>query len=355
MRKDFSPKDKIILAQRSGYICSYPSCEILTVAPNEEGGDKTSSVGMACHIYAASDGINAKRVIKNLTDDTNDQLSDISNGIWMCYTHGKLIDTDERRFTPEILQEWKRINESIARLRQETGVDYKTAYQSLSLDKLIENEVQLPKEFAVNSYVGHALHDSCLSIVFGKDITESIRDFLIEYIKNAYLRGEALNCTLRITSNEIIVIDDGKEFNVRKLYNNGRGGSMSIKKLLDNYGDKVFLTSYRSQDKNTLKISIPKTADKIINSTPCVVQFDFETLHQYGYSYQIKENCNEVFVILPEYFSYSDIALMSEKHPKLLSETRTLVFVLRHVSKDVRKLLVSQFSDCQVIILNEHI
>lgn len=354
MRKDFLPKDKIKLAQRSGYICSYPSCEMVTIAPNEEGDDKTSSVGMACHIYAASDGINAKRINPELTDE---QLSDISNGIWMCYTHGKLIDTDEHRFSAELLKEWKRINESIASLRQETGIDYQTAYKSISLGKLVRNEIDLPKEFAVNKYVGDALHDSCISLVWGKDITETIRDFLIEYIRNAYLHGKSNKCTLKIDAQEIVIIDDGNEFDVRSLCgsNNSSGGVLSIKRLLDHHGTRVFLTSYRRKENNILKISVPKSAEKIINSTPCIVDFDMSSLHIGNFQYKLRETCNEVFVILPEYFALSDIALISRKHPLLLSEKRHLVFVLRHVSGHVKELLEEQFKECQVIVLNEHV
>jgi hypothetical protein len=354
MRKNFSLKDKVKLAQRSGYICSYPSCEVVTIAPSEEGDDKTSSVGMACHIYAASDGINAKRTSTDMTDE---QLSDISNGIWMCYTHGKLIDTDETRFTANLLKEWKRINESIASFRQETGISYRAAFKSISLNKLVENEVSLPKEFAINKLVGEALHDSCLSISWGKGITETIRDFLIEHIRNAYAHGNSDGCTLKIDIHEITLIDNGTEFDVRSLYRagNGQGGALSIRRLLDHHGEKIFLSAYRLRERNILKISLPKTTGNINESTPCVVNFDMHSLHQGNYSYQLREFCNEIFVILPEYFGLSDIAFISRKHPSLLSEKRHLIFVLQHVSEHVKELLLEQFKNCQVMVLNEHV
>lgn len=352
MRKDFLLKDKIKLAQRAGYICSFPSCDVVTIAPSEEGDNKTSSVGMACHIFAASDGINAKRINLEMTDE---QLSDISNGIWMCYTHGKLIDTDENRFTADLLKEWKRINESIASFRQGTGVDYQTAFKSISLNKLVENEVNLPKEFAINKLVGDAIHDSYISVAWGNSITETIRDFLIEHIRNAYIHGNSDGCTLKIASNEIIVIDNGTEFDVNSLYHSGndRGGFLSIRRLLDHYGEQVLLSSYRFEENNILKISLPKTPDNINESTPCVVNFDMITLHEGNYAYQLHEFCNEVFIILPEYFALSDIAFLSEKHPALLAEKRRLIFVLRHVSANVKEHLLRQFKDCQIIVLND--
>jgi hypothetical protein len=354
MRKDFAPKDKVKLAQRSGYICSYPSCESLTIAPSEEGSARTSSVGMACHIYAASEGLNAKRTNLNLTDE---QVADISNGIWMCYTHGKLIDTDDVRFTPKILQEWKEISESITTLRQDTGIDYKTAYTSLKLDKFVENEITLPKEFGINKLVGDALHDSCLSIAWGKEVTESLRDFLIEHIRNSYLHGQASYSSLAITSNGLVITDDGAKFDPRTLHTNKtkRGGSRSIQYLLNNHGNKIFISSHRKQTKNILKISIPETVEDVESKTPCVLNFEMSRLHQGNVSYKIKESCNEVFIILPEYFGLSDIAFLSLKHPAIHHEKRHLIFVLRWVSGHVKELLEEQFNGCQVLELNENV
>jgi hypothetical protein len=41
---------------------------------------------------------------------------DISNGIWLCQTHAKLIDDDERTYTPALLREWKDTAEHMAAL-----------------------------------------------------------------------------------------------------------------------------------------------------------------------------------------------------------------------------------------------
>ncbi|KAB5499196.1 hypothetical protein F8564_06540 [Serratia sp. RJAL6] len=352
MRNDFKPKDKIILAQRSGYICSYPTCEALTIAPNEEGSGKTSSIGMACHIYAASDGNNAKRINSNMTDE---EISDISNGIWMCYTHGKLIDTDEVRFTPQLLKEWKDINEKIASIRQEVGVDYLTAFKNASLNKLISNEVKLPADYAINMHVGQALDDSCVALSWGREITDTVRDFLIEYIRNAYVHGDAENCTLQINGHEIIIVDDGTVFDARSLYNSqkDRGGCLSIKRLIDHYGEKIFLSSYRKDDRNVLKLSIPKTALEIINATPCSVDINIDFLHRGGCSYQISESCNEIFIILPSYFALSDIAFLKIKHPQIAQEKRHLVFVLPCASVHVKEILSRNFENCQIMMINE--
>lgn len=351
MRKDFTQKDKQILAQRSGFICSYPSCHALTIASSKESVEKTSATGMACHIYAASNGKNAKRVNVNMTDE---QLSDISNGIWMCYTHGKLIDADETRFSAQLLMEWKEINERIAAIRQETGVDYLSAYKIVSLDKLISNEVILPKEFNINNYVGEAFHDSYVAVSWGRSITDAVRDFIVEYIRNAHEHGNADNCKLQINAHEIIVTDDGDEFDARSLYHleGESGGCLSIRKLLDAHGENILLSSYKENGSNYLKISLPRKRSDISDSTPCTVNVDMRTLREGDFSYQIKESCNEVFIILPSYFGYSDVGILKANHQFIDKPGKHLVFVLSRTSEYTKDYLSKLFEDCQVMMLD---
>ena len=351
-RKDFSKAVKEKLAQRSGYICSYPSCERLTIGPNEEGIHKLGSVGMACHIYSASPGLNAKRTNPNLSDK---EVSHISNGIWMCYLHGKLIDTDEVRFTPALLQGWKKINEDISTLRRELGCDYKTAYESLILNKLLENEVVLPKEFAINKAVGDAIHDSCIAIQWGKHLTDNVRDFVIEHIRNSYVHGHATSSILKITSNELLIIDDGSPFDPRNLYarDSCRGGAKSVQVLLNKYQHKIFVSSYRDRNKNILKIAVPDSAECVLELTDCAIDISFDDLHNGNFSYRLMESCREVFIILPEYFALSDINFLSEKHPSLANEKRHLIFVFRRTSDNVQELIKRQFPRSQVLMLEQ--
>ena len=105
MRDDFTQKTKEVMAHRVGYRCSMPDCGIPTrgAASDEEG---TINVGFAAHITAASpDG---PRYDPNLTSDRRKHHS---NGIWLCGTHAKLVDSDEAYFTVEELVSWKRLAE----------------------------------------------------------------------------------------------------------------------------------------------------------------------------------------------------------------------------------------------------
>ncbi len=108
MRDDFSSKDKDTLARRVGYHCSNPTCQKLTVGPNQDPG-KTVSIGVAAHITAAAPG--GPRYDKNLTSE---QRSSLENGLWLCQSCSKLIDSDCVRYTTAILLEWRQEAENSA-------------------------------------------------------------------------------------------------------------------------------------------------------------------------------------------------------------------------------------------------
>ena len=93
------------MAHRAGYRCSKPDCGIPTrgAASDDDG---TINVGFAAHITAASpDGPRYDATL------TTDQRRHNSNGIWLCGTHAKLVDSDEEHFIVEELRKWKRLAE----------------------------------------------------------------------------------------------------------------------------------------------------------------------------------------------------------------------------------------------------
>jgi hypothetical protein len=108
MRNDFSAATKELLAKRVGYLCSNPNCQQLTSGPQEDP-TKAVNIGVAGHITAASPG--GPRYDDTLTPE---QRSNISNGIWLCQTHAKLIDSDLARYTAAGLRQWKEIAERSA-------------------------------------------------------------------------------------------------------------------------------------------------------------------------------------------------------------------------------------------------
>lgn len=113
MRDDFTKPTKDMLAKRVGYLCSKPDCRIHTIGPNENP-EKATSIGVAAHITAASKG--GARYNHLLSSA---ERKHINNGIWLCSNDAKLIDVDEERFSPKILQKWKQDAENEMRIALE--------------------------------------------------------------------------------------------------------------------------------------------------------------------------------------------------------------------------------------------
>jgi hypothetical protein len=109
-RDDFSQSVKRTLAHRVGLRCSRPECED-TSGPRSDPS-KSINVGVAAHITAASPG--GPRFDSSLSE--KDRCSAL-NGIWLCETCAKLVDSDSSAFTNEMLLAWKARAEQAAKTR----------------------------------------------------------------------------------------------------------------------------------------------------------------------------------------------------------------------------------------------
>ena len=113
MRDDFSQSVKDLLGNRVGWKCSNPNCRKTT---RGAGVEKTSiiNIGVAAHITAASEG--GPRYDENITAQ---ERRSFENGIWLCQSCSKLIDSDEIRYSVDKLKRWKDISEQMAVLELE--------------------------------------------------------------------------------------------------------------------------------------------------------------------------------------------------------------------------------------------
>lgn len=107
-RDEFSKSVIARLASRAGHCCSNPVCRRRTSGPGETTGGVVN-IGVAAHISAAASG--GPRFDPQLTPD---QRAAPTNGIWLCQSCAKLIDSDETRFIPTLLLHWKALAESRA-------------------------------------------------------------------------------------------------------------------------------------------------------------------------------------------------------------------------------------------------
>lgn len=113
MRDDFDQKTKDVLAKRVGFRCSNPNCRKPTFGPCSKI-DKAINIGVAAHISAASKG--GPRYDINLSPQ---ERKSAENGIWLCQNDAKLIDSDETKYTTDLIKEWKRLSEESALLEIE--------------------------------------------------------------------------------------------------------------------------------------------------------------------------------------------------------------------------------------------
>jgi hypothetical protein len=102
VRDDFSQQTKMEIAKSVGYRCTNPDCTRPTVSANA-AQDGIITIGVAAHICAASAGGPRYNALQ-----TSEARRAKDNGIWLCQNCGKLIDSDETKFTEEVLRDWKR-------------------------------------------------------------------------------------------------------------------------------------------------------------------------------------------------------------------------------------------------------
>lgn len=101
----FRAKTIDTLARRAAFRCSNPDCRANTVGPNSDP-QRATTIGEAAHIFGARPG--AKRFRADMTESAR---AAITNGIWLCRNcHGK-VDSDERRYTSDVLFAWRELHE----------------------------------------------------------------------------------------------------------------------------------------------------------------------------------------------------------------------------------------------------
>src|ERR1700733_14217213 len=108
-RHEFNPATKDALSKRVGLRCSNPDCRQLTSGPKDDSASAIN-IGVAAHVHAASPG--GPRYDAGMS---RAERSAAANGIWLCQSCGKLVDSDRSRFPAELLRNWKNRAEDAAR------------------------------------------------------------------------------------------------------------------------------------------------------------------------------------------------------------------------------------------------
>jgi hypothetical protein len=149
-RHDFSAEVKSVLARRVAQHCSL--CGQATSGPQADPR-KTINTGVAAHITAASPG--GPRYDASLAPS---ERSSPENGIWLCQSCGKLVDSDPDRYTVPLLRNLKRVAEAkvLASLENRSVVSDERADESSIVQRLAEIESALNKYLiAHRQYCSH--------------------------------------------------------------------------------------------------------------------------------------------------------------------------------------------------------
>ncbi len=182
-RDDFSLATKELLANRVGRKCSNPNCRKLTCGANDDP-QKFTNIGVASHISAAAKG--GPRYDESMTPE---ERKSFENGIWLCQSCSKLIDTDTIRYSKQVLLSWKRISEELAILELETTSPVQTIEQDREIIK-----------FYIQCFDRPAFQDHICQEGRMEDFDKAIEDTII-----------ALNTgVLRTRNGEVLKQSEGK-------------------------------------------------------------------------------------------------------------------------------------------------
>ncbi|TNZ74233.1 hypothetical protein CGK41_09735 [Vibrio parahaemolyticus] len=104
---DFTERTKTLALKRAGYVCSFPNCSKPLVGAHTDV-EKVVTISEVSHICGARKASNNRFD----PDMSPEQRSHVSNAIALCRTHGKLIDSDESKYTVAKLHYWKELHEN---------------------------------------------------------------------------------------------------------------------------------------------------------------------------------------------------------------------------------------------------
>lgn len=217
-RHNFNKQVVLLLKNRAGDVCSNPECRVHTLGSSSLK-EKTASIGVAAHIYAASPG--GARYDFGMSEE---KRKSYENGIWLCQTCSRLIDADESRFPAKLLFSWK----SEAESRSLTSVGKKSITQQ-------------EKEKAVRIAYGQGILDqSSGDVAIG-----SVSNVIEGYEHNLSRLDERFDVIVeRATSSSVIHrIEPRNGYNPTiELSVSNVGGSWDGLQRLENLGESVEIT-----------------------------------------------------------------------------------------------------------------
>jgi len=153
-RDEFSAKTQRALALRANYRCSFPGCCKPTSGPSDESPEAHVNIGIAAHIHAAAPG--GPRYMSEMLPEVR---SGVTNGLWLCQTHSKLVDADPVRFPPAVLGKMRADHEDRVRIEMDGAVRSAGDMDFIEIgpDLVVTGELIGAKDATWDVRVGHFL------------------------------------------------------------------------------------------------------------------------------------------------------------------------------------------------------
>jgi hypothetical protein len=268
---------------------------VSTTGPSETRVSGVSNTGVAAHITGARpDGA---RYDPNLA---RDERASFDNGLWLCQTHAKSIDDDEKRFTPELLRGWRSMAERLARSEQTAG----ELSDLLVLRELVPHERQLPPDVLdLRGRANEFLCDVGAPRAWGEHY-ELVRMLVYELALNAITHGAARELLLNSESGVVTLWDDGHRFGIDDLRRSGQGGNRALLDL-ERDAEGTFSLMYREHG-NRNEWSL---VDHVLTGgkdTPCGLDIRHPQVTDIAEEVAALEGCPEIHLYPQTLWSYSD-------------------------------------------------
>jgi hypothetical protein len=234
-----------------------------------------------------------------------------------------------------MLKQWRRLAEKRAQLRQMYGdIDF-TYHSELVAVGLAPDLINLVPSHELNFKIGSAIQRAWLPEICGKDAADTIRDFLIEYARNAFSHGGATSVDVKFSPNSIEVTDDGGPFALANLAGpNTRGGGLAYKALLD-ARHLGHASSRRVGNKNHVHVPFVLDASDLPRMNPCAVALDDSDIRTGTLDFLKLHGCDRIFLVAPDFAVYSDGPMYGRALRQILIDHSNVVLIFPHASSRV--------------------
>jgi len=293
-KNDFHQPIKIRLAERAGYKCCYLGCGQATTGPSKENNNTgKSNTGNAAHIYSASFGKGARRVPPKTM--TTAEIINLKNGVWMCETHARYIDTDETTFTADQLTRWKEIGEKIAEEMQKFRCSYIQALAKLEhIDPKISTMIAFAQKYdlVTNRY-------DTLDFLLYKKILKMLPKSVISCAREGFFTNRHQG-TLRDKIN--IYLHESKSqpidfsFHNKIMQDRKKKMDQALSKLADYLSTSTFWESIDNKDYYAMNPRLKLTDEGLsffINQVDCINEYSVNFIKAFDSLY---EECRDYFL-----------------------------------------------------------